>query len=123
VPLPGPAAGPRSPGAIDLGPEYAPAAPDAPVLDLDRLAGTYGYDGRYLGAVRQIRGVTLEELAAETQIALRYLEAIEINDYARLPAAVFVRGYLRELTDVLELDDPDALVEGYMKRYARYRGE
>ncbi len=128
-PLPGPAAGVQLdagaplPGGSDLGAPPAPASPDDPVLDVARLAETYGYDGRYLQAVRQLRGVTLDEVAAETQLALRYLEAIEINDFARLPAAVFVRGYLREIADVLEIEEVDELVDGYMKRYASYRGD
>jgi len=126
APLPGPAASAHIPdfsSAMDMGEPSVPASPEDPVLDVARLAETYGYDGRYLQAVRQLRGITLDEVAGETKIALRYLEAIEINDYARLPAAVFVRGYLREIADVLEVDDPDALVAGYMSRYAQYRGD
>ena len=126
APLPGPAASASIPNfgsTMDMGEPAVPASPEDPVLDVARLAETYGYDGRYLQSVRQLRGITLDEVADDTKIALRYLEAIEINDYARLPAAVFVRGYLREIADVLEVDDPDALVAGYMSRYAQYRGD
>lgn len=127
APLPGPTASEPFQmdfgGPMDAGEPPVPASPDDPVLDVARLAETYGYDGRYLQSVRQLRGITLDEVAGETKIALRYLEAIEVNDYARLPAAVFVRGYLREIADVLEVEDEDALVSGYMSRYAQHRGD
>lgn len=49
-------------------------------------------------ALRQARvagGLSLDELAAKTRIPLRYLAALEADDYARLPEPVYVRGYLR----------------------------
>ena len=63
----------------------------------------------------------MEQVSEETKIAVRYLEAIEANEVDRLPAAVFVRGYLREIASVLEIEE-GALLEGYMALYAQQRG-
>ena len=41
-----------------------------------------------LAALRQANGLTLEEIASATGIGLRYLEAIEAEDFARLPSGV-----------------------------------
>lgn len=98
-----------------------PAAPAQPADPIDRLARDFGYDGRFLKAVRQARGLDLDALAAQTRISTRYLGAIEANGYDQLPAATFVRGYLKEVVRVLELGDRD-VVGGYMALFHRHRG-
>lgn len=89
--------------------------------NLDSVAENVGYDGRYLKSAREGRSMSLEQVSEETKIAVRYLEAIEANEVDRLPAAVFVRGYLREIASVLEIEE-GALLEGYMALYAQQRG-
>ena len=88
---------------------------------LDSVAEYVGYDGRYLKSAREGRSMSLEQVSEETKIAVRYLKAIEANDVNRLPAAVFVRGYLAEIASVLEIEQ-GALVEGYMALYIQQRG-
>ena len=43
-------------------------------------------------------------MAAQTRVKLEYLQAIERNDFSGLPAAVFVKGFIRSYARVLELD-------------------
>ncbi len=45
---------------------------------------------------REIRGISLKEIADATKISKRFLEAIERNDHKTLPAPVFTRGFVRE---------------------------
>ncbi|NOY27870.1 MAG: helix-turn-helix domain-containing protein [Oligoflexia bacterium] len=92
-----------------------------PVDPLDRLARDFGYDGRFLRAVREQRNLKLDDLSRATRISNRYLEAIESNAYDQLPAATFVRGYVKLLVSVLELSDRD-VVGGYMALFQRQRG-
>ena len=89
--------------------------------DLGALIERHGYDGRLLAAVRQARGLTMEAVASATNISTRYVQALETNAFDRLPSAIFVRGYLKEIARVLELDT-DALTEGYLGLYQRQRG-
>lgn len=91
---------------------------DAP--DLDGLARNLGHDGRYIAKVRTSKNMDLATLSNETKIAQRYLTAIEDNAFDRLPAPVFVRGYLREIASVLTIDEA-ALVDGYMALYEQNR--
>ncbi len=116
---------PELPPGFGPEPDLRPTDPqlDGPSLgpDVHGLAATYGYDGRFLAAVRQARNIGVDQVSEETRISQRYLEAIEANDFARLPAAVFVKGYLREIAAVLDLDE-DPVVDGYMALYARQRG-
>ncbi|MCK6525351.1 helix-turn-helix domain-containing protein, partial [Myxococcota bacterium] len=89
--------------------------------DLRALAAHLGFDGRYVAAVRKHRGMELDELSRVTRISSRYLQAIEDNAFDRLPAAVFVRGYLKEIASTLEIDEGE-LIRSYMALYSRARG-
>ncbi len=90
--------------------------------ELERLRESFGMDGRFLAAVRQAQGVRIEEVAEATKISTRYIEAIETNAFERLPSAIFVKGYLREIAGVLHLD-ADEVVEGFLALFSRQRGD
>jgi len=89
--------------------------------ELGELIEVNGYDGRLLAAVRQAKGLSMEAVAEATKISTRYVQALETNAFDRLPSAIFVRGYLKEIARVLELE-PEALTEGYLGLYQRQRG-
>lgn len=117
---------PRPSATLKLGgaPRPRPAAPAPPPRPTDPIAAlreSYGFDGRFLRGVRELRGLGLEELARTTRISARYLEAIEDNGYDRLPAGTFVRGYVRTMARLLELDEA-AVAEGYMALFSHHRG-
>lgn len=80
------------------------------------LVASHGYGGSLLQAVREGRGQSLQDLSDTTRISVKYLEAVEREDRSSLPSATFVRGYVRELARVLELD-VDAVLAGYMARF------
>ncbi|QJA06504.1 helix-turn-helix domain-containing protein [Thermosulfurimonas marina] len=65
--------------------------------------------GEYLRKMREAQGKTLAEIAEETKINCRYLEALEKEAWEELPAEVFVRGYLRAYALALGLDPEDVL--------------
>jgi transcriptional regulator with XRE-family HTH domain len=52
--------------------------------------------GEELRREREIRGISLKEIADATKISKRFLDAIERNDHQTLPAPVFTRGFVRE---------------------------
>ncbi len=92
--------------------------PARPGLSADRVAAlveSHGYSGPFLRAVRETMGITLEEMVEQTRISMRYLQAIEGDAHDRLPGVAFVRGYVRQIAQILQLDD-EAVVEGYMRR-------
>lgn len=65
---------------------------------------TFGED---LKREREIRGISLKEIADATKISKRFLEAIEKNDHKTLPAPVFTRGFVREYARYLGLNIDD----------------
>lgn len=68
--------------------------------------------GEHLKRERELRGVSLEEVAAATRISTRFLEAIENEQWDQLPGGVFNRGFIRAIARFLGLDE-DGLVAEY----------
>jgi cytoskeleton protein RodZ len=69
--------------------------------------------GEHLKREREMRGVTLDEICAATRIGNRFLEALESEEWERLPGGVFNRGFVRAVARYLGLDE-EALVAEYL---------
>lgn len=65
-----------------------------------------------LAAVRQSRGITLDAIAQTTKISKRFLEAIEVGEFAKLPGGIFNTSYIRQYARAIEYDEIE-LVERY----------
>lgn len=63
--------------------------------------------GAELRKQREIREVTLKEIADATKISKRYLEALEQDDFVSLPAPVFTRGFVREYARYIGLNSEE----------------
>ena len=63
--------------------------------------------GEDLRREREIRGISLKEIADATKISKRFLDAIERNDHKTLPAPVFTRGFVREYARYLGLNSEE----------------
>lgn len=68
--------------------------------------------GAVLRAEREALGVTVREVSETLNLSISVIEAIEADDYPRLPGPVFARGYVRAYARLLELD-PEPLVAQY----------
>lgn len=62
------------------------------------------FTGPLLRKVRESMGIDVAEIAARTKIAKAHLVAIEEENFAALPAMVYVRGFVNELAKFLRLD-------------------
>jgi cytoskeletal protein RodZ len=69
--------------------------------------------GGWLRRQRELRQVSLREIADITKISIRYLEALEEDRFDVLPAPVFAKGFLREYARYVGLD-PDEVVNTYL---------
>ena len=67
--------------------------------------------GESLRREREMRGVSLEEISATTKINIRFLQALEAEDFAKLPGGIFTRSFLRAYAGYLGLDTERILVE------------
>jgi cytoskeleton protein RodZ len=77
-----------------------------------------GNFGERLKRERELREVSLNEITAGTRIGARFLEALENEQWEKLPGGVFNRGFVRAIAHFLGLDEENLLAE-----YDLARGE
>lgn len=77
--------------------------------------------GKILSSARADWGLSKEEVAANLNLSVDIIQAVESDEYDRLPGYTFVRGYIRAYANLLRLDSdkltamvdvkPDQLLE------------
>jgi len=78
------------------------------------------FTGPLLRQIREAVGVELREIAERSKIGMAYLHALEGEVFAKLPAAVYVRGFLAEYARALGLD-VERVKQTYLARYKAAR--
>jgi hypothetical protein len=91
------------------GESQTPAAPDSPPDPTTE-------PGALLRHRRLVRGLSLEQLAAETKIRVQLLEQLETEAVDELPAAVFVRGHVVQYARALGLPQPNRIAAWYLAK-------
>ena len=105
-------------------PVKAEAAPIICKLDpVEVSADPAGAPGLYLKQLREIRGMTLREVADRTKVGSFHLDCIEQERFDRLPAPVYLRGFVREFARAVGGEEVDVLVESFIGRYREEMGE
>mgnify|MGYP002682430424 CR=1 FL=1 len=66
--------------------------------------------GEALRSTREHRGLSIDQVAQDTRISPRFLEALEAEQFNELPAPVYVRGFLRSYANYLKLE-PQPLLD------------
>jgi len=77
-----------------------------------------GNFGERLKREREMREVSPAEIITATRISRRFLEALENEDWGKLPGGVFNRGFVRAIARYLGLDE-----EGLLAEYDLAHGE
>ena len=79
--------------------------------DTDVSNSTAGEDrssiGRRLAAARKERELDIRVVASELHLDISTIEALEADDMAALPAAIFVKGYLRSYARLVDLPEEE----------------
>jgi DnaJ-class molecular chaperone len=76
------------------------------------------YDGARLRRSRLRRGLSIEDVSRVTKVKAGYLEALEEEGFAKLPARVYVRGFVMAYAACVGLD-PRAVAASYLERFDR----
>jgi flagellar biosynthesis protein FlhG len=109
VPAPRPAAKVDEPGALAVRPPMPEISPATE------------FSGALLRQIREAIGVELREIAERSKIGMAYLSALEGESFHKLPAAVYVRGFLAEYARALGLDG-ERVKQTYLARFRAARG-
>lgn len=67
--------------------------------------------GEKLRLERETQGIALRDISEQTRISMRYLEAIETDDYRRLPGGIFNRSFIRAYAKFIGYDEDQAIEE------------
>lgn len=70
-----------------------------------------GKFGEHLKRERELREVSLDELSKATRISNRFLQALENEDWGKLPGGVFGHGFVRSIARYLGLSEEALLGE------------
>ena len=79
------------------------------------------FSGALLRQTREAIGIELREIAERSKIGMAYLSAIEGEAFKKLPAAVYVRGFLADYARALGLDG-ERVKQTYLARFRAARG-
>jgi flagellar biosynthesis protein FlhG len=122
--VPMPVSPPASP-SMDSPSARAGAKVDDPATIVIRppmpdVSATTEFSGPLLRQIREAIGIELREIAEKSKIGMAYLHALEGEVFAKLPAAVYVRGFLAEYARALGLD-VERVKQTYLRRYKAVR--
>lgn len=70
-----------------------------------------GSFGERLRREREMRKVTLEEMAAATKIGTRSLKALEDEEFQKLPGGIFNKGFVRSYARFLGINEEQAVAD------------
>jgi cytoskeletal protein RodZ len=65
--------------------------------------------GEKLRLERETRGIALRDISEHTRISMRYLEAIESDDFRRLPGGIFNRSFIRAYAKFVGYNEQEAI--------------
>jgi DnaJ-class molecular chaperone len=81
----------------------------------DMILSEQEWSGGAIRRIRESKRITLEDLADHTRISKAYLMALEEENYQKLPAIVYVRGFLQQVSRRLKLPT-ELVVKNYIER-------
>ncbi len=69
--------------------------------------------GQELKRRREARGIELQEISNATRVAVRFLRAIEEDDFQSLPGGLFTRSFIRTYARHVGMDEEEAIARYY----------
>jgi cytoskeletal protein RodZ len=62
-----------------------------------------------LPRIRKEAGISLETIAEATKISLRFLRAIEAEEFEKLPGGIFSKSYIKQYAAAIRFDESELL--------------
>ena len=81
--------------------------------------GKVTFNGAVLKQIRELKSITLDELAKITCIRSTYLEAIEDEIFHKFPSEIYLKGYLICYVEAMNLS-VEQIYEDYICLYKNY---
>ncbi len=80
--------------------------------------------GEYIKRERELREVTLESVHEATRVSMKFLVALEADNYEALPHPTFVKGFMKSYAKCLGLDETEVVLryEMYLRDISKQEG-
>lgn len=88
----------------------------------EKIKECTNFTGPFLKEIREYRNVTVERMSEMIRVSKMHIRAIEDEDTARLPADVYVRGYVYQYAKVLKLN-PDQVANSFLPYFKQLKAE
>jgi curved DNA-binding protein CbpA len=85
-----------------------------------RIRDCNEFTGRFLKEIREYKNVTLDRMAEMTRISKTHILAMEDENIPKLPADVYVRGYVYQYAKVLKLN-PEQVATSFMLHFKKLK--
>lgn len=80
------------------------------------------FTGDFLKKIREYKGVELNRMADMTKVSKTYIRNIEEEAFEKLPASVYVRGFVYQYAKSLKLN-PELVANSFLYRLKKAKGE
>ncbi len=87
-----------------------------------RILECIEYTGPFLKEIREYKNVSIERMADMTRISKSQINSIESEITDKLPADVYIRGYVYQIAKVLKLN-PDLVANSYIFRFKKNKNQ
>lgn len=89
--------------------------------DFDKeIEETQEFEGQFLKKIREYKNIDIDRLSDMTKVSPMNIRAIEDEDYSKLPAAVYVRGFVYQYAKCLKLK-PEPVANSYVARMKKVK--
>ncbi len=80
------------------------------------------FTGLFLQEIREYKQVDIKRMSDMTKVSKTYLKNIETEEFDKLPALVYVRGFVYQYAKCLKLN-PEVVATSYLRRLKTLKGE
>lgn len=84
------------------------------------IEDTQEFTGDFLRKIREYKNLDLDRLSDMTKVSRMYLQGIELEDFGKLPAPVYVRGFVFQYAKCLKLK-PEVVANSYVARMKKLK--
>ncbi len=82
--------------------------------------GMESVSGQDIKRQRELKGISLDEIKEKTKIGKFTLRLIEEDMYSSLPAPVYLKSFIKQISAIIGLD-PQKTAEGYLARMEAFK--
>ena len=87
------------------------------------LASEKEVNGQLISEMRNISDISKEEISANLKISPSYIDAIEDEDFNKLPPVVYVRGFLKYLFTYMGLKGRNDIIDSYIRKLENWKNK